>query len=151
MNVVRGVGIAAPQIGIPLSFFIYLDKVCINPTISDCSPEENIKEEGCLSLPGQSFQVSRPNSVVVHYYNEKLQLCLYKLEGDECRIFLHEFDHLQGLLINRWSNPQKNYFIPPEKERRIRRQYINKYGVKNNANADNSLGTPWWWQKHVGS
>lgn len=123
----KGVGLAAPQIGIPLRFFFVWNGVFLNPAITDRSPEENIKDEGCLSLPEQSFSISRPNWIKVQYQDLAHTIHTEILKDDRARVWCHEQDHLDGLLINRFSNPQKSGFIVPEIERKIRRRWIKKY------------------------
>ena len=98
-----GVGIAAPQVGILKRMFL-VDigdenglMVFINPEIIETSGEQ-IGEEGCLSVIGESGIVRRPNVVKVRAYNRKGQL--FEIEGEEllARAFCHEIDHLDGIL-----------------------------------------------------
>ena len=69
----------------------------INPEIIETSGEQ-IGEEGCLSVIGESGIVRRPNVVKVRAYNRKGQL--FEIEGEEllARAFCHEIDHLDGIL-----------------------------------------------------
>ena len=98
-----GVGIAAPQEGILKRIFvidIYDDtglKVFINPEILETSGSQ-LGEEGCLSLPGRSEEIERPNYVKVKATNEKGEEFI--LEGEEllARAICHENDHLDGVL-----------------------------------------------------
>lgn len=98
-----GVGIAAPQVGILKRIFvidIYDDtglKVFINPEILETSGSQ-LGEEGCLSLPGRSEEIERPNYVKVKATNEKGEEFI--LEGEEllARAICHENDHLDGVL-----------------------------------------------------
>lgn len=96
----NGVGLAAPQVGI-LKRIVVIDVtgenpyVIINPRIME-SDGEQTGYEGCLSLPGKSGMVTRPNHVKITYQNEKLEEVT--LEGTEllARAICHELDHLDG-------------------------------------------------------
>ena len=96
----QGVGLAAPQVGI-LKRIAVVDVTgedpitLINPVILERDGEQT-GEEGCLSLPGKSGQVTRPMHVVVEAYNEEMEKV--RLEGEEllARAFCHEIDHLEG-------------------------------------------------------
>ncbi len=95
-----GVGLAAPQVGI-LKQIVVIDVtgedpyVLINPEIIETSGSQT-GDEGCLSLPGMSGTVTRPNYVKVKAYNENMEE--YILEGTEllARAICHETDHLHG-------------------------------------------------------
>lgn len=98
-----GVGIAAPQVGILKRIFvidIYDDtglKVFINPEILETKGSQ-IGEEGCLSLPGKSEEVERPNYVKVKALNEKGEEFILEAEELLARAVCHENDHLDGIL-----------------------------------------------------
>lgn len=101
MHKYDGVGLAAPQVGI-LKRIVVIDigdglLELINPEIIETSGEQ-IGEEGCLSVIGESGIVRRPNIVKVRAYNRKGQL--FEIEGEEllARAFCHEIDHLDGIL-----------------------------------------------------
>ena len=96
-----GVGLAAPQVGI-LKRIVVIDIgdgiiELINPEIIETSAEQ-VGEEVCLSVIGESVVVRRPNVVKVRAYNRKGQL--FEIEGEEllARAFCHEIDHLDGIL-----------------------------------------------------
>lgn len=98
-----GVGLAAPQVGILKRLFV-IDiydgsgpKVFINPEILEVSGSQ-IGDEGCLSVPGESAEVERPNYVKVKALNENGEEFI--LEGEEllARAICHENDHLDGVL-----------------------------------------------------
>ncbi|MCK8058051.1 MULTISPECIES: peptide deformylase [unclassified Fusibacter] len=99
-----GVGLAAPQIGI-LKRVVVIDvydgegeRILINPEIIDRRGEQ-FEVEGCLSLPGLSGRVKRPEWVKVRYQDLKGKW--HESEGDDllCRAFCHELDHLDGILF----------------------------------------------------
>lgn len=96
-----GVGLAAPQVGI-LKRLVIIDtdgtpRVFINPKILEVDGEQT-GEEGCLSLPGKSGCVTRPNYVKVEALDENMQP--FTLEATEllARAVCHELDHLDGIL-----------------------------------------------------
>lgn len=95
----NGVGLAAPQVGV-LRRVVVIDVgdgpiIMINPEILETSGEQT-GEEGCLSLPGKSGQVTRPNYVKARAYDMDMQP--YEIEGEEllARAICHELDHLDG-------------------------------------------------------
>lgn len=96
-----GVGLAAPQVGV-LKRIVTIDVgdgpiILINPEIVEQSGEQT-DYEGCLSVPGKSGQVTRPNYVKVKALNEKMEDI--EVEGEEllARALCHELDHLEGKL-----------------------------------------------------
>ena len=98
----NGVGLAAPQVGI-LKRIVVVDVtgedpiLLINPVIMETSGEQT-GQEGCLSVPGKSGVVTRPNYVKVKAYDENMEPFI--IEGTEllARAFCHEIDHLDGHL-----------------------------------------------------
>ncbi|MDR3593253.1 peptide deformylase [Clostridium sp.] len=97
-----GVGLAAPQVGILKRVFV-VDigdgpLVFINPEIIETSGSQT-DEEGCLSLPGETKEVMRPNYVRARALNEKWEE--FEIEAEEllARAILHEYDHLNGTLF----------------------------------------------------
>ena len=94
-----GVGLAAPQVGV-LKRIVVIDVgegpiVLINPEIIETSGEQS-GEEGCLSVPGKSGLVTRPNYVKVRALNEDMEEIELEGEGLLARAFCHEIDHLDG-------------------------------------------------------
>ncbi len=100
----NGVGLAAPQVGI-LKQVVVIDIsedgdspiILINPQIIETDGSQT-GEEGCLSVPGKSGVVTRPNYVKVKPLNEDMEEVIY--EGTEllARAFCHEIDHLHGVV-----------------------------------------------------
>lgn len=101
MQETGGVGLAAPQVGIPQRFFIIhvgAPQVFINPVLS--RPRGSVEmEEGCLSLPGQTGLVRRPKSVTVDAWNETGVRFSIRAFGELARVVQHENDHLDGVLF----------------------------------------------------
>ena len=96
-----GVGLAAPQVGI-LKRIVVIDVgdgpiILINPEIIETSGEQT-GEEGCLSVPGKSGVVTRPNYVKVRAFDEDMKEIVLEGEGLLARAFCHEIDHLDGHL-----------------------------------------------------
>lgn len=97
-----GIGLAAPQVGVQKRFFVYdYDEnpgVLINPTIAE-SDGEWAYEEGCLSIPGMSFEIIRPKQILVTGID--LDGNDVSFEADELwsRLIQHELDHLDGVLM----------------------------------------------------
>ena len=94
-----GVGLAAPQVGV-LKRIVVIDVgegpiVLINPEIIETSGEQS-GEEGCLSVPGKSGLVTRPDYVKVRALNEDMEESELEGEGLLARAFCHEIDHLDG-------------------------------------------------------
>lgn len=98
-----GVGLAARQVGSDQQIFVaQLDEkieVFINSKIIYSSFRNSELEEGCLSIPDVYGLVSRPNTILVKYYNEIGQLKLKKFSGLQSHIVQHEHDHNQGILF----------------------------------------------------
>jgi peptide deformylase len=98
-----GVGLAAPQVGIPERFFVVesddnIRRVFINPQIIKTSQETGPYDEGCLSIPGEYETIIRPTSVTVQALNEKGRPFTLEADGLLARIIQHEYDHLEGIL-----------------------------------------------------
>lgn len=97
-----GVGLAAPQVGVEKRLFVYDigdgPEAIINPVISE-SDGEWAFEEGCLSVPGLSWEIIRPKQV--HLTGYDLDGNEVSFEADEylARVFQHELDHLDGVLL----------------------------------------------------
>jgi len=100
-----GVGLAAPQVGVPVRMFVFNptgrpedEGVCVNPRIVDREGSEEA-EEGCLSLPGVSCKIKRFARVTVHGQDLTGRPIELAGEGLPARIFQHETDHLEGTLL----------------------------------------------------
>ena len=97
----EGVGLAAPQVGV-LRRIVVIDVgegpiVMVNPVILETQGTQT-GSEGCLSLPGQAGNVTRPNYVKARAFDENMEE--YELEGTEllARAICHECDHLEGIM-----------------------------------------------------
>ena len=112
MHEARGLGLAAPQVGVQKRLFVYQlegqDPVAIvNPVIAESRGEWEF-EEGCLSIPGLYFPIVRPKEI--HLTGWDLDGKEISIEADEieARCFQHELDHLDGrLLISKLDSAQR--------------------------------------------
>ena len=98
----KGIGLAAPQVGI-LKRIVVIDIgngpiALINPEIVDMQ-ELQVAEEGCLSIPGIQKNVERPEKVKVRALNENGEEIIIDGEGLLARALCHEIDHLNGVLF----------------------------------------------------
>ena len=102
----EGVGLSANQIGIGERVFIMMLNMeteetitCFNPRIIKRYEDDVWCEEGCLSFPDEIINIQRPNRIVVKYEDEDKKDHKIKLSGMAARVFLHEFDHLEGIVF----------------------------------------------------
>ncbi len=99
----NGVGLAAPQIGV-LKRIAVVDVDDGNPPIVLINPEiiesdgEQTGEEGCLSLPGKSATVIRPNHIICRAFNEQMEETTIEASELLARAICHEVEHLDGIL-----------------------------------------------------
>ena len=103
MQSYQGIGLSANQIGIMERVFVMYSNVkereiiaCFNPQILTISKKKVLMDEGCLSYPGLWLKVSRPDGVEVSYEDENGELHKKAMFGLECRVFQHEYDHMEG-------------------------------------------------------
>jgi len=98
-----GVGLAAPQIGVSKQVIVVDGgegfMAFFNPEIIKTGDDTDTIEEGCLSLPGIRIQVERPTQITLRALNVKGETVQLEIEGLIARIFQHEIDHLNGILI----------------------------------------------------
>jgi len=114
-----GIGLAAPQVGRLLRLVVMdlaPDKVpapmvLINPEIIARSEEKAVREEGCLSLPEQYAEISRPARVTVRYQDEAGARREIEGEGLLAACLQHEIDHLNGVLFVDYLSPLKRNIL----------------------------------------
>ena len=105
MQDVQGLGLAAPQVGLPWRMFVteVPDEgkvmVYINPSLSNFGKETDVYEEGCLSLPGVHVDITRPTSVTMTATGLDGQPITVSSDAFPARVWQHEVDHLNGTLI----------------------------------------------------
>lgn len=126
MRAEPGVGLAAPQVAVPLRLIVveYGDDenpdvppklyVMANPEITRASTETELGVEGCLSIPGYVGEVERSLEIVVRGQNRFGKPMKVRAKGWLARIFQHEIDHLNGILFIDRTN--KVWKVEAEKE-----------------------------------
>ena len=100
----NGIGLAAPQVGHNIRLIVIRLSTgqiqeMINPRISWTSEDRKKIEEGCLSIPQKLMWIERPDRVRVKFQTSEGEFkywCLHKMDA---RVFLHEYDHLDGILM----------------------------------------------------
>ena len=114
MHDALGIGLAAPQVGISHRVLVYRVEpdsptvALVNPQIEWSSRDQEISEEGCLSLPLIHVDVERPVAVLVRASDEHGEEVTIEATGLEARVIQHEIDHLDGVLIlDRTSREQR--------------------------------------------
>lgn len=115
MDESKGVGLAAPQVGLKLRLLVMSEsgeekdrKVFVNPEILERSGASVVFEEGCLSFPGIYAEVERPDLCRVRAFTVAGEPFEETLQGFPSRILQHEHDHLEGiLLVDRMSAADK--------------------------------------------
>ena len=102
----EGLGLSANQIGITERAFAMIRNVeyneiivCFNPKIVKTSTKKSVMEEGCLSYPELFLDVVRPSEIVVKYEDEDKKMHKLNLVGLSARVFLHEYDHMEGIVF----------------------------------------------------
>jgi peptide deformylase len=123
INETPGLGLAAPQVGVSIALFIYRLEdgrgVVINPEIVSKQGEE-VKEEGCLSVPGVYGPVKRAEKIIVKGLNIKGKRFKMELDGLKARMFQHEIDHLNGIIFTDYIeaieefNVEEGYKLPEQ-------------------------------------
>jgi peptide deformylase len=116
----NGVGLAAPQIGLPIRLFLVdtspfaddedlteeeqkqlegFKQVFINAYIEEETGEEWMFNEGCLSIPDVREDVSRKDTIKMTYFDENFKKCEQTFDGLLARVIQHEYDHIEGVLF----------------------------------------------------
>jgi peptide deformylase len=120
----RGIGLAGPQVGLGKRLIIVLQManpddvdadplVLVNPEVVERGKSTWELEEGCLSIPGVSGVVTRPETAVIRYQDLAGKSHTITTEGMFARVALHEIDHLNGrLFIDYLSSAQKSLIKP---------------------------------------
>lgn len=109
----NGIGLAAPQVGIPLRFFVARLKdsedrmVFINPVLLSESARRETAEEGCLSIPGLYGPVERAAAVTVRFLDQNGEEKTIKATDLLARVVQHEYDHLEGRLFIHRMDPSQ--------------------------------------------
>lgn len=144
MYAASGVGLAAPQIGLPIRLFVIdaspfgeddedgpgdptakdFKHVFINPIMVEESGEEWGFSEGCLSIPHINEEVVRKPDIVINYLDENFEEHEMELTGLAARVVQHEYDHIEGRLFIDKLRPLKKALLKSKLEA------ISKGGVR---------------------
>jgi len=132
MYAARGIGLASPQVGVPVRIFIVdatpfeddedltedeqkfvstFKKVFINAKIIEETGEEWAFNEGCLSIPDVNEDVFRQPKITMEYQDENFESHTETFEGIVARIIQHEYDHIEGVLFTDKLSPLKKRLI----------------------------------------
>lgn len=133
----RGIGLAAPQIGLPIRLFLVdaspfeddeeyseeeramlatFKKVFINAKVVEETGDEWIFNEGCLSIPNVNEDVFRKPTITLEYYDENFKKHTDTFVGIVARIIQHEYDHIEGILFTDKLSPLKKRLIKSKLE-----------------------------------
>lgn len=127
----NGVGLAAPQIGLPIRLFVVdlipfaddedyeevskelkiFKKVFINAKIVEKKGEEWKFNEGCLSIPTVREDVMRPETIVIEYYDENWKKHKEEFSDIRARVIQHEYDHIEGILFTDYLSAFKKKLV----------------------------------------
>lgn len=128
----KGVGLAAPQIGINKRIFVThiesdMPRVFINPSILETSQETYKSEEGCLSVPGVWGEVDRFKEIKIQAWNEKGKPFTLETNEPLSRVIQHEYDHLEGVLFfERMPEDQKEKLLEKYEKKCLKKIKANK-------------------------
>lgn len=126
-----GVGLAAPQIGLAIRLFVIdltpfaedeeyeevseelktFRKVFINAKILEKKGEEWKFNEGCLSIPGVREDVSRPETILIEYFDENFKKHKEEFSDIRARVIQHEYDHIEGVMFTDYLSPFKKKLV----------------------------------------
>jgi peptide deformylase len=102
----NGIGLAANQVGLKVRMFVMGDaenpqqaQAFYNPMVVEHLDQIIELEEGCLSFPGVYVKVKRPTKILARWQNSKGEWQQGELSGYDCVCFLHELDHLEGIIF----------------------------------------------------
>jgi peptide deformylase len=113
MQAFNGIGLAANQVGLLKRVFVIKLKdadtpfAMFNPKLITQSTNEQQGEEGCLSFPGLWLDIKRPHSIEAEYLDKDGKECKISLSGIDARCFLHELEHLDGIVFTKKVSPMK--------------------------------------------
>lgn len=143
----NGVGLAAPQIGLPIRLFCVdlteweddpdaqnmtenTRRTFINAEIYERSDDQEPFKEGCLSLPGINEDVLRPSKIRVRYRDENFVLQDREFDGMWARVIQHEYDHIHGKVFTDHLQPLRKSLIKSKLAKMTRGVFSAKYRCK---------------------
>lgn len=105
-----GVGLAAPQVGVPKQIVVISpqgtrgeEQVLFNLQVIECSSKQEVDAEGCLSLPGLTAEIPRARKIAYTALDLNGFPVRETAEGFHARVIQHELDHLNGILILKYA------------------------------------------------
>jgi peptide deformylase len=125
MYYAEGVGLAAPQVGLPIRLFVVdlsplgkdepslvgFRKAFINAKILERSGDEELMEEGCLSIPGIHEEIFRKNYIRMQYLDSTGMSHDEVYTGYTARVLQHEYDHIDGIMFTDHCSPLKKRLL----------------------------------------
>ena len=148
----KGIGLSACQVGLNMRCFVIGETresaiMVINPAILEFSEETELAPEGCLSFPDMFLNIARPKTVTAEWLDEHGKKQSGTLDGYGARCFLHEFDHLNGVVFKekvsrlKWdrATTKKNKIQKQRKKMREAMTYLNAMAQKEKAQAKEVL------------
>ncbi len=140
----EGVGLAAPQVGLPIRLLVIdlapfkeddpdlgsFKITMINPEIVEESEEEIAMDEGCLSIPGISETVVRPEYIKIKYLDEDFNEHIDEYDGFRARVVQHEYDHLEGHLFTDRIKPLRRQLLKSKLNNIVKKKTDAKYKIK---------------------
>ena len=140
----EGVGLAAPQVGIPIRLIVIdlaplkednpelgdFKVTMINPELLEESENEVEYDEGCLSIPGINETVSRPEAIKISYMDENFIEHVEVYDGYKARVVQHEYDHLEGHLFTDKIKPLRRQLIKGKLTNIVKGKASCKYKIK---------------------
>lgn len=139
-----GVGLAAPQVGLPIRLFVIdlaafgdskpelaaFKVVMINPEIIEFSDEAIQAEEGCLSIPGIHEMVERSTSITIKYLDVDFRTHIETFSDFKARVIQHEYDHLEGNVFTDKISPLRRQMIKSKLTNIVKGKTATSYKVK---------------------
>ena len=141
----RGMGLAAPQIGLAIRLFVidtlqldkddrgdvvtshYVKQCFINPEIIEEAGKDWAYEEGCLSIPDVRGKVNRAPQLRIQYLDENFQPQNKIFDGITARVIQHEYDHIEGILFTDHLTMLKKQLVSRQLNQITRGEYSGKY------------------------
>jgi len=131
-----GIGLAANQIGVEARVFVMghrdypeAAQAFYNPMVIATVDEVDDLEEGCLSFPGVFVNIKRPKKILARWQNSKGEWQESEFDGYNCKCFLHELDHLEGIVFQdrvsslKWALAVKKSKPKKTKTVRVKRKF----------------------------
>lgn len=127
MEGLGGIGLSANQLGLPYRMFVFgkgtTQYNMFNPLVIGVSKETVVMEEGCLSFPELFLPIKRPAEVTASYTTEKNTVAICTFKGLAARIFLHEYDHMEGVTFIQHASKFKVDWALKKIEKQIKKNW----------------------------